>query len=817
MGSGAFLVEACRQLGDELVKAWHAHGCVPRIPPDEDELLHARRLVAQRCLYGVDKNPMAVDLSKLSLWLATLAKDHPFTFLDHSLKCGDSLVGLTREQIANFTWELPVAHAQKKAAKKSSPTTDNRQLPTLFADPIAQRMARVTEYRQRILAARDDRPYEQLRQDLDLAEKELNLARLAGDLVIAAFFSSEKDKERKAKLEGLSKQLVKYIAPQGRMDDRQPLTEAVSALRGEASLGFGSGPLPVVNSKISQEEHAAKTSKATESRLPTTHSIKSFHWQIEFPEVFANNASAEPTGGFDAIVANPPFLGGSQLSAFMGGPIYQEWIKSQTSAAFGNGDISAYFFRKANLLVSQSGAFGFIATKTISEGGTRTTGLKAVINSGARIYNCIRNQQWPGEASVVVVVVHIAALCTRLYATPLLDGKPVAAINSRLHPGVEGPDPVQLQANDNRGFFGTKLGGNGFVIGPQEFEQLSKCSKNSTCLQPFLGGEEVNSSPVQKHERFAITFGSNPLEYAQQFPVLLEIVRTRVKPERDRALDHGPGKHGKKFWWQFTLRADPLYRAINDLSRCIVTAITTAHLAFSFQPIMQVFSHSLVVFAFDSFSAFCCLQSRTHEAWAFLLSSYLGQTLRYSVSDAFHTFPFPLNFESASSLSYVGEALYEFRAALMIRNNEGLTKTYNRFHDPDERSPDILELRRLHAEMDRAVLEAYGWHDLAERATCEFLLDYEDDEDEDSGSAEAPSSRRKKKKPWRYRWPDDFRDEVLARLLDLNQKRAEEERLDGLTATPKAAKKAVKKAAPKAAKKQPKRPKQSRQREMFDE
>src|SRR5262249_31227988 len=89
MGSGAFLVEACRQLGEELVKAWHVHACLPPLPPDEDELLHARRLVAQRCLYGVDKNPLAVDLARLSLWLVTLAKDHPFTFLDHSLRCGD--------------------------------------------------------------------------------------------------------------------------------------------------------------------------------------------------------------------------------------------------------------------------------------------------------------------------------------------------------------------------------------------------------------------------------------------------------------------------------------------------------------------------------------------------------------------------------------------------------------------------------------------------------------------------------------------------------------------------------------------------------
>ena len=61
--------------------------------------------MAERCLYGVDKNVFAVDLAKLSLWLATLAREHPFTFLDHTLRHGDSLVGLSREQIACFNWE----------------------------------------------------------------------------------------------------------------------------------------------------------------------------------------------------------------------------------------------------------------------------------------------------------------------------------------------------------------------------------------------------------------------------------------------------------------------------------------------------------------------------------------------------------------------------------------------------------------------------------------------------------------------------------------------------------------------------------------
>lgn len=106
MGSGAFLVEACRALAARLVEAWSRHPAKkPVIPPDEDEELHARRLVAQRRLYGVDKNPLATDLAKLSLWLATLARDHEFTFLDHALKSGDSLVGLSKGQIAAAHWD----------------------------------------------------------------------------------------------------------------------------------------------------------------------------------------------------------------------------------------------------------------------------------------------------------------------------------------------------------------------------------------------------------------------------------------------------------------------------------------------------------------------------------------------------------------------------------------------------------------------------------------------------------------------------------------------------------------------------------------
>ena len=166
--------------------------------------------------------------------------------------------------------------------------------------------------------------------------------------------------------------------------------------------------------------------------------------------------------------------------------------------------------------------------------------------------------------------------------------------------------------------------------------------------------------------------------------------------------------------------------------------------------------------------------------------------LRYTPTDCFETFPFPSEWENNGSFEVAGREYYEARAALMEELSEGLTKTYNRFHDPEETSPGIFTLRRLHSAIDRVVLDAYGWTDLPN--SCEFLLDYEDEDDEADGKA------RKRKKPWRYRWPDAVRDEVLARLLKLNAERAEQERVTGEAASPsKGAKKRRKSRAKKSA------------------
>ncbi len=236
--------------------------------------------------------------------------------------------------------------------------------------------------------------------------------------------------------------------------------------------------------------------------------------------------------------------------------------------------------------------------------------------------------------------------------------------------------------------------------------------------------------------------------------------------------------------------------ATKDLERILICSRIGNAFAFTYMPNGVVLNEKIVAFSLGGHTPFTLIQCRVHEIWTRFFGSTLKDDLQYTPSDCFETFPFPDGLPAGvgqdsdpdpssgqdrnpdpriQTLEAAGKAYYEFRAALMVRNNEGLTKTYNRFHDPNERSPDIQRLRELHAAMDRTVFDAYGG-DLAKLSvpSCEFLLDFEDEEDEDE-----PTTGRQRKKPWRYRWPDAFRDEVLALLLELNKQRAEQERLVG--------------------------------------
>ena len=708
-GSGAFLVEACRQLAARLVDAWSIHGRPSNIPADEDELVQALRLVAQRCLYGVDKNPMAIDLARLSLWLATFARYHEFTFIDHALRHGDSLVGLSRRQIENFHWN------------------EGAQAFQLGAETLRVRehVAKIGVLRKLIREGGNTATEEELNRILAEADSELDNIKQYGDLVLSAFF--EKDKTR------------------AREERRQEYADSII-----------SNGLSDVSPLLAMMEPP----------------VEPFCWEVEFPEVFDRE-----NPGFDVIVGNPPFAGKNTIGN--SNPTgYPDWLKQIHAQSHGNSDLVAHFFRRAFDLLRDNGALGLIATNTIGQGDTRNTGLRWLCNNGGTIYNAQRRIKWPGEAAVVVSVVHITK--GTFTGSKRLDDREVNDITAFLFHSGGNNDPERLEANTNKSFVGSYVLGMGFTFDDSKSDGaaspisamqllIEKNPRNEQVILPYIGGKEVNSDPTHAFHRYTINFGEHDeREVRRYWPELMAIVEEKVRPERAKLTRNVIGRKRAKFWWQYGSQSKSLYDSVSDLNRIIAISRVGQHAAFTFLPTEMVFSDSTIVFPFDTYSTLSMLQSRPHETWARFFGSSLEDRLRYTPTDCFETFPFPLNWESNAILEAAGREYFEFRADLMVSSNEGMTKTYTRFHNPDERSMEIARLRELHSQMDRAVLDAYDWNDIP--TDCEFLLDYEIDEEE-WGS---------KKKPYRYRWPDDVRDEVLARLIELNAERAGEERIKGL-------------------------------------
>lgn len=698
MGSGAFLVEACRFLADQLVAAWTREGRAELVAsPHEDVNLHARRLVAQTCLYGVDKNRLAVGLAKISLWLETMARDLPFTFLDHALRHGDSLVGLTFEQIRGFHWEpttqIDFASKELESALEGA-IADRQEIQRLAADPSPE-------------AERDK---EWLLRE---AQHSLLRVRLIADLIVGAFFAAD----RKKVLGDRLKLVTDWLKAGGR---------------------------ETPNELIEMQEEIRK-------RIPV------FHWMIEFPEVFYAERPDPLDGGrmngaawMDAFVGNPPFMGGRRISGEYGDE-YSQWLE-QIHSASKNADLCAHFFRRTGRLLGLHGTIGLLATNTIAQGDTRSVGLQRLIREGFAIFEAIRSMPWPGDAAVFVSVVLLAKGTARSSTGQhFLDGQPIAAISSRLLGESERTDPVSLKANQGFSFQGTILVGSGFLLTPDERNQLiTKDYRNAACISPFIGGEEVNSNPTQMYDRYVINFHDKPLDECAKWPNLLDIVREKVKPQREGVKREAH----RRYWWQFGDKRPALYSSVTILDRCLVTAQVTKHLMFSFQPTNRVFSQKLTVFPLSSYTPFIILQSRIHEFWVRLLSSTMKEDLNYSASDCFDNFPFPHPDPRTviPSLEDIGQRLYETRANYMLDTQHGLTTTYNLLKDPDCHDPRIEELRRLHEEIDRAVLAEYGWSDILVPPYVTPGTDAE------------------------RRALEAFEDQVIDRLFVLNAQRAEEEK-----------------------------------------
>jgi len=387
--------------------------------------------------------------------------------------------------------------------------------------------------------------------------------------------------------------------------------------------------------------------------------------------------------------------------------------------------------------------FGLLATNTIAQGDTREVGLDQVTGGGAVISRAIKSAPWPGDAALEVA--QVWARQGSWKGPFVLGGEVVEGITSFLEaPSAVAGKPFRLLANADKSFIGSYVLGMGFVLSPEEAQVLlDKAPSNRRVVRPFLIGEDLNSRPDQTPSRWVINFydwplerssggswsnasekerkvwlteGSVPSDYphevAADFPDCLGIIEARVKPERTRR--DSDGEFVLRYplyqkWWVYADKRPLLYATIAQNQRVIVVTQTSKFHSFAAVPNGHVYGHKIVVFAAEDFGTLAQLQSSIHTEWVLTFGSSLETRPVYTPSDCFETFPFPPN---VPGLSEIGFRYHEFRSQFALKNSEGLTSIYNRFHDPKNQSPDVLQLRALQIEMDTAVIQAYGWADL---------------------------------------------------------------------------------------------------------
>jgi hypothetical protein len=662
-GSGAFLVAAARYLAARLVEAWVFED--PDQKGRSDLEIRALRKVVANCLYGADINDMAVEMCKLSLWLVSLDRDLPFSFVDDKVFHGNSLLGVTElDQIRSV---------------HINPTRSMEQT-TIFDVDLDEKIQHASDLRRALSSevvendpARDARA--KARQLAELRGVTTDLHTIA-DGVLAA---------------GLQ---------QGG-EAGPSLDAAYSSLRDIVKKAY---------SEPMASGHEALETLIQHGLTPTVHTDylrwAPIHWPVEAPDIFVERE------GFDAVVGNPPFLGGKKLSNAFGKNVRNWLVNVIADQRPGNADLAAYFFLRARSLLAQQGTLGLIATNTIAQGDTREVGLDQLVATGFDISRAIRSEPWPSSSATLefaAVWGSLNGLASDVVRT--CDGNEAKRITTLLEPGgrIDGL-PKRLHQNKGMAFKGVNINGLGFLMTPsQAAEMLRQDARYHEIVRPYFVGDDLNSQCELEAPRWVVDFVRKPKTEAETYRAPFEWCRENVKPQRLKLKNK---ERLRENWWWFEAPATALRKAVSELSEVLAIAVVSDTIMPIRISTKILCSQDVVVFPTESFGDQAVLSSSVHQLWAMVYGSTLETRPRYTPSDVSETFPRP---ETTDRLEDLGRALNEERRDIMARHELGLTSLYNRVNDPrisDSSDADVARMRRLHVEVDEAVLEAYGWSDL---------------------------------------------------------------------------------------------------------
>ncbi|MEC4802911.1 MAG: DNA methyltransferase [Jaaginema sp. PMC 1079.18] len=415
--------------------------------------------------------------------------------------------------------------------------------------------------------------------------------------------------------------------------------------------------------------------------------------------IVCRDALFEPWFTANAIVGNPPFLGGKNIRTELGHQ-YTKKVYQQFSDVKDSVDFCCYWFRLAHDKLHPEGRAGLVATNSIAQGRSRAASLDYITQNGGYIYDAISSQPWSGEAAVHVSLVNWSKVKPDTF---YLDNREVQRINSALTDKVDVSTAFRLNVNQNVCFQGIVPNGKGFLISEEQARiWIEKDSRNQDVLKIYTTGSSLTRNPQGKPDCWIIDFNDLDLETASQYCLPFEHIAATVKPQRNKVRR----KESRLYWWKFGEKRPALRQAIEPLSQYF--AIPRHSKWFIFLPISARYlpADSTNIIASADFYTLGILTSGVHRQWVEAQKSTLKGDTRYTHSTCFETFPFPQNVTAdlVTQIRQITEKLHQYRDRVMVKNNWGITQLYNR-----EFTDSQSQLSQFHTELNLLVLQAYGW------------------------------------------------------------------------------------------------------------
>jgi hypothetical protein len=643
--------------------------------------------VAERCCFGVDIAPLAVELGKLALWQLTMVEraarghneDAPppsLTFLDGNLRCGDSLLGATWKDVVALCTDFALEGADGDlfSQSTSSPKTAValiQQLEPLLTGPADKLRAEVQKSRSRIAKEIQALP-------ANLPDDDHALRRLVFELL-------QQGKEQYRWLWDLA-----FLRAWNEAGHSRGGEDALRRSLKAGSVKSWPAVVGLVTTTPAQQ-------KARDAIREQARELRAFHWELEFYDVFHR-----PAKGFDLIVANPPFLGDRDLRAARGEQGVQYLRERYTDGS--TPDLCGFFVLGFHAHLSPTrGVAGTVTPNTLAQGKNRESALVPIVaGSPAKfeIYRSCQSRKWPGEAAVHIATIHLRRV--GISALAAKTRRIVQVFSEASDPSEEQTESTEDEANAGLEATNGEAGGtrlevvslNGlvdcsFLDGgaevelaeipgqktiaytgmfargpfdrPLEFLQTVPRSERHA-VYAYLNNRDVQQQPEPIAQRVIIDVydalveaglvdAAAPKQEAwlkAKLPTLYKELKSTVYPVRHALPDSGSNAPHKELWWLFGSVREGLRAGARDLHETIAIGRTGKHLKPIILPrqcpatgLAVCLTEKLYLVPSSARSTFAVFNSPILEILTRRMCSTLKSDMNFAPTDVMPYFPFP--------------------------------------------------------------------------------------------------------------------------------------------------------------------------------